>query len=236
MRKTAHITVFSIVALVVAAVIVAGGGKSAPQSRVTRAEALATALEYASHQWTPTAANVFHGLDPEGIRVDTPDAQFRPVNDDPGWWRASERNVGLPYKWGGFDTPEAFDQGLRDGKYAGDVYTDEKRRLLDAAVSTRAVGIDCSGFVSRCWRLPRSYSTRELPQLCNPVTDLHDLKPGDIFNHYNDHVRLFAGWTDEKRIRARFYEAEAKVKADEIAVHVLVDGGYVAWRYRGMKD
>ena len=37
---------------------------------------------------------------------------------------------------------------------------------FDAAVSRFAAGVDCSGFVSRCWRLDRPFSTRELPALC----------------------------------------------------------------------
>ena len=59
----------------------------------------------------------------------------------------------MPYQWGGFSSTEEFLQGLKAGKAAGDVYTAEKRRLLEAAVSKQAVGIDCSGLISRCWRL-----------------------------------------------------------------------------------
>ena len=39
------------------------------------------------------------------------------------------------YKWGGLDTPESFDAGIRAGKAAGDVYTCEKRRLDGDGVS-----------------------------------------------------------------------------------------------------
>jgi hypothetical protein len=210
-------------------------GRPAP-SRVTRSEALAIAEAYATHEWRSTEANAFHGIDPEGIRVDTPDAGFQPADEDRGWWRAGQRNIGLPYKWGGFDTPEEFDRGLRAGQFAGDIYTAEKRRLLDDAVSTRAVGIDCSGFVSRCWRLPRSYSTRELPQLCDPVPDLAQLRPGDIFNTYNAHVRLFAGWADEAHTTARIYEASTRVICHDVPLQPMLDQGYSAWRYRGMRE
>ena len=146
----------------------------------------------------------------------------------------------MPYKWGGFDTPASFDAGLRAGKAAGDVYTEEKRRLLDDAVSEQTVGIDCSGFVSRCWRLPRSFSTRELAALCDPVTDFAQLKPGDIFNLHNAHVVLFAGWTDAERTSLTAYEAGAppswKVQLDTMTLRFLTDQGYTAWRYRGMRD
>ena len=205
-------------------------------SRVTRSEAVAIAQSYVAHEWTATAANVFHGVDPDGIRVDTPDADFQPEGDERGWWIAGQRNVALPYKWGGFDTPEEFDRGLREGKYAGDAYSAEKRRLLDDAVSRLAVGVDCSGFVSRCWRLPRSYSTRELPALCDPVPDAAQLQPGDIFNRHNGHVRLFAGWADAARTQVRVYEASGKVLCRDLPLQAMLDEGYTLWRYRGMRE
>jgi len=93
--------------------------RPAPPSQVTRSEVVAIAERYVSHEWTPAAQNAFHGVDAEGIRVDTPDALFQGEKEERGWWIADQRNVGFPYKWGGFDTPEEFDRGLREGKYAG---------------------------------------------------------------------------------------------------------------------
>jgi hypothetical protein len=205
-------------------------------SHLSRAEALAIAESYVAHEWTPSEANIFHGADPDGIHVDTLDASFQPNGEERGWWIPARRNIGIPYKWGGFDTPDEFDRGLRAGQYAGDAYSAEKRRLLDSAVSAHAVGVDCSGFVSRCWRLPRSYSTRELPQLCVPVRDLAELRAGDIFNRHNAHVRLFAGWADPERTRVRIYEAKARVQMSEIPLQSILAEGYSAWRYRGMRE
>jgi hypothetical protein len=211
-----------------------------PLSLVTRAEALATAERYVQHTWTATTANVFHGVDDRGIRVDTPDADFRPAEAREGWWRTDAPNVGIPYMWGGFDTPESFDAGLRAGKWAGDISTAEKRRLLDDGVSAQAVGIDCSGFVSRCWRLPRSYSTRELTALCDEIRDFAELRPGDIFNTYNAHVRLFAGWADAERREMWMYEAGSDprwvVARNRHRLDEMLAKGYTAWRYRGMRD
>ena len=55
---------------------------------------------------------------------------------------------------------------MRAGKAAGDLYNPGKRIKGDAAVSEEAVGLDCSGFVSRCWKLPKKYGTGMLPNLC----------------------------------------------------------------------
>jgi hypothetical protein len=205
---------------------------SAPLEPVTRSEVLALAERYLTHEWTASEANVFHGTDPDGIRVDTPDAGF----EGDGGWVTSRPNVGIPYKWGGFDLPEEFDEGLRSGRFAGDAYSAEKRRLLDDAVSRHSVGIDCSGFVSRCWKLPRSYSTRELPDLCDPVTDFSQLRPGDIFNRHNAHVRLFAGWADAAEARVIVYEAASRVRREEYDLENMVHQGYSAWRFRGIRD
>ncbi len=111
--------------------------------------------------------------------MDTPDTGYRVPGAFAGWWTPGQWNEGMPYQWGGFATPEQFDRGIAEGRAAGDVYTAEKRRLLDAAVSRHATGIDCSGFISRCWRLPRSYSTRELQGICETVS-WEQLQPGDV--------------------------------------------------------
>jgi hypothetical protein len=146
----------------------------------------------------------------------------------------------MPYKWGGFDTPESFLAGLSEGKAAGDIYTSEKRRLLEAAVSEHAVGIDCSGFVSRCWNLPRAYSTRTITSLCDPIGDIKDLKPGDILNAHNSHVFLFARWTANDRSWMLVYAAGSPpfwgVQTGPLRTSQMKPLGYTAWRYRGMRD
>lgn len=47
--------------------------KLPPPSLVTRRECMKMAEAYRLHQWTASVANVRHGLDTNGIRVDTPD-------------------------------------------------------------------------------------------------------------------------------------------------------------------
>ena len=206
-------------------------------SRVTRRECLAMAEAYRSHQWTPTAANVRHGVDAQGVRLDTPDASYHPGSKISGWWVPGRQTEGVPYQWGGFSTVEEFDAGLKDGKAAGDASSPVKRALLDDAVTAEAVGIDCSGYISRLWHLPRAYSTRELPGLCNEI-QWEALKPGDILNTHNAHCLLFAGWDDEMHVRLIAYETGSpptwRVLSHTIDVAWLKSLGYQAWRYRGI--
>lgn len=143
-----------------------------PASSVTRREALAASRAYTSMIWRGSLRNVRHGTDGDGIRTDTPDASAAGY-DAGAWWKPGMRSIGMPYKWGGFDTPRQFSERLKADAAngglpaaAGDMGTPEKQAAGDAAVSRFAAGVDCSGFVSRCWRLDRPFSTRELPALC----------------------------------------------------------------------
>ena len=218
-------------------------GVAAPaqaQNPVRRKEAIALAEEYVRFRWTPSAANAFRGLDRDGIRVDTPDIDFSNPGGRPGWWEPGHANVGVPYMWGGFSSLSEFREGIANGRYAGDVYTREKRRLLESAVSQHAVGIDCSGLVSRCWGLERSYSTRELPGLCVPLRSYEELKQGDILNSDNNHVLLFKAFADKTHARIIAYEAGSpptwKVLQDSISVPMLKSFGYKPWRYKNIVD
>lgn len=206
---------------------------------VSRNEALRIADAFARHSWKATARNVLHGLDPARIEVHTPDrSAASTVADDTGLWKVGAGNVGMPYKWGGFDSLESFARGIRAGKAAGDLYSAEKRRKGGAAVSAQAVGIDCSGFVSRCWKLSQKYATSTLPGICTPLRSVAELKPADIMNQPGGHVLLFARWLDDSKTRALFYEAEpfSKVVASEQDVPALAASGYRPLRFRGIRD
>lgn len=122
-----------------------------PASSVTRREALETSRAYTAMVWKGSSRNVRHGEDPDGIRIDTPDADA-PGGHAGAWWRPGKRSTGMPYKWGGFDTPRQFAARLKADAGGGDMGTAEKQAEGDAAVSRFAAGVDCSGFVSRCWR------------------------------------------------------------------------------------
>ncbi len=211
-----------------------------PHQTVKRSETLRIAESYLHHRWKGEKRHIQHGPDAKGIQVDTPDEHFKPAGISPGWWKIKPINVGMPYCWGGFDTPTSFDAGLREGKWAGDIYTEKKRAMLDDAVSQQTVGIDCSGFTSRCWRLSRSYSTREIPLICVPLSSWEELKPGDVLNVINAHVLLFAGFTKKDKSEILVYETGCpptwKVMKHSIPVSWLQSLGYEPWRYKGIVD
>lgn len=210
-------------------------------AQVSRAEVLAIAESYCQHRWKPIDANVKHGKDSHGVQVDTPDISYQPTDGTRGgWWKTDQWNVGIPYQWGGFDTLGEFDRKVKKGHAAGDVYTLVKRAALDDAVSDEAAGIDCSGFVSRCWKLKKSFSTRELPELCDLLPSYDDLKSGDILNTHNSHVVIFLGWGNHERTQVRVYEAGTypgwKVARQKILREYLTQKGFQPYRYRGIRD
>jgi hypothetical protein len=143
--------------------------------QVTPEVALYIADTYATLEWQCSAQNLTNGpiKDPEGNLVQTPE------------WLYVGAIYSMPYKWGGFDTIESFLQGIADGYYAGDRAT--------SAVSSYARGVDCSGYVSRCWLLPSHYSTRMMDDyIAQPYNSWEETLPGDAC-HREGHVRLIVG-------------------------------------------
>ncbi len=209
-----------------------------PAKTVRRSEAIAIAYTYSRLEWTPQARHVRHGKDPDGTLVHTPDATLSSHGFSNGWWQTGQVARGMAYQWGGFDTPKEFLASLERGEVAGDISTAGKRRLGDAGTSRHACGIDCSGFVSRCWRLPRPYSTKELPGICTPLASWADLKAGDILLN-DQHVLLFANWGIPGSA-VNVYEAGPypvwRVNAAQITTAYLLERGYRPWRYRGIVD
>ena len=205
---------------------------------ITRAEALKIAESYIQHRWQSSSKNLFHGKDADGIEVHTPDREGGhgvPLGE---CWRVNAENLGVSYKWGGYDTPESFARGVRAGKAAGDVYTAEKRRADGDAVSASAVGIDCSGFICRSWKLKKRYSTYSLPSICRKLLSPTELEPADIMNQPRGHVLLFVKWLDAEKGRALFYEAApfSKTLASERNMQEMMAAGYTPLRYRHIRN
>lgn len=224
----------SLIVLVVA--LVASADPGSAQS-LTREESLKIAESFIQHRWQSSAKNVRHGKDTNGVEVHTPDRDGGHGSPLRECWLPDAENIGVAYKWGGNDSPRSFSAGIRAGKAGGDVYTSEKRRRGDKAVSADAVGVDCSGFICHCWKLSARYSTNSLPSICEKLASPAVLEPADIMNQPNGHVLLFAKWLDAEKRRAVFYEAApfSKTLASERDVSEMTAAGYQPLRYRHIR-
>ena len=210
-----------------------------PSVRVTRDQAITIARTYQQLRWTPTERNLMHRKDPNGILVHTPDEGLIKHGHKNGWWKAGEVMRGMPYQWGGFDTPLEFLNSIAEGEAAGDIATSQKRHLDDDGTSAYACGIDCSGFISRCWRLKRQYSTDEFHLICDPLPSAQELKAGDIM--LNDrHVLMFSNWDPLRPGHLIAFESTPnptwRVNIGSIPLDRLEKDGYRPWRYRRIQD
>jgi cell wall-associated NlpC family hydrolase len=138
----------------------------------SRAKALRIAENYVYHKYNCTSSN----LAPDNVTAPDGDIVRTPARLIVG------ANARVPYKWGGFNTLDQFNDGLSNGLYAGDINT--------AGVSSSAVGVDCSGYVSRCWQLSYHASTSYMPNITGLYNNWSELKPGDAV-HKVGHVRLY---------------------------------------------
>lgn len=138
----------------------------------SRVEALRIGESYVLHKYSCNVSNLAPGglIAPDGDTVKTPG------------WLITGSNARVPYKWGGFNSISGFTSGLNNGKFAGDIDTDGS--------SSYAVGVDCSGFVSRCWQLSYHASTSYMPTITSQYSSWDSLKPADAI-HKVGHVRLF---------------------------------------------
>ncbi len=188
-----------------------------------RAAAISIAERYAAHRWTASETNRLHGPDLHGVHVDTPDQAYVSTG-----WTAGSEYVGVPYAWGGSSTLDEFDAGIARGFPAGHL---PKGR--GSAGSGVAVGVDCSGLITRCWDLPVKQSTATLPALCYELASYDELEPGDAINRPSAHVMLFKEWATPDRTRVRVIEAVTpRVKESEHAVADLIASGFSPLRYR----
>jgi hypothetical protein len=109
--------------------------------------------------------------------------------------RGKPRYLGAPgeytsvaYDWGGFDTVAEFNHFMQQGFQAGD--------FTIGPVQPCSRGVDCSGFVCRCWGLTSKRNTDGLPDVCQRLPARQALKQGDILNSPRTggkgHVTLFS--------------------------------------------
>jgi hypothetical protein len=200
-----------------AAAMVAGwaqplGSQSAIASLpvTSRQEMLEVAKRLSEHVWTCHAANL--------------KAPCLPNYDTD--WKPEQRITGLPYNWGGIDSPEEFDRKIARGYAAGS----HSRH----GVSRCTAGIDCSGFVAYCWGLrTHKYTTSNIREIAGKpkYNWFSDMKLGDALNKPGSHIVLFAGYNPDGTIN--IYEASGS--AARVIYHKTTWSrfkGYVPVQYK----
>lgn len=182
----------------------------------TRTEILDRAQKLANHTWVCAASNL-HASCSKKYVCD---------------WKPGQHVTGLPYRWGGADSPEEFDHNLTRGLAAG---SHSRYGVLSCAA-----GVDCSGFVSLCWGLSGSghaYGTSTLREIAGKLKSnwYTDLKPGDALNKPGTHVVLFTGYNPDGTINVcEASGSQARVVCRKSTWSRFK--GYVSLQYKGIDE
>lgn len=88
--------------------------------------------------------------------------------------------IGVPYKWGGFDSMDQFREKISQGYGAGSYSSD--------GVLSCITGVDCSGYVSRCWEQTSKYGTSTIHGISSELGSTDNMKKADAFNKAGSHI------------------------------------------------
>lgn len=182
----------------------------------TRAQMIATANEYISNRVSLNTTNLDGDCPGRG--------KPRYLGTTAGVYRS------VAYDWGGGDGVHTYNQHMLQNKAAGDVDTHKEEDCSS--------GVDCSGFVTRCWGFKESikYSTWDLPKYSGEIS-IVELQPGDILNRPGNHVVLFDRFPEDANSGNGVMDWEAtKTKRFDRVVYMRSSWrrlmGYVARRYK----
>jgi cell wall-associated NlpC family hydrolase len=207
--------------------------RSAPAAPISRADVAKCAEEFRDLQWTVTPGSYQH----PGVADDcSPQSRYwrRPhyINGKSG-----QQVKGVPYCWGCSDSIAEFLEHVKTGaRLAGQSCTCRDGHYC---VRKDATGVDCSGFVSQCWKSAHK-TTSSMSDISDRI-DKTKLKQGDAFNKAGSHIRLFMNIVEtDTGPRYRVIEAandlgrtgrviEATYTASELS-------SYAAIRYKKIVD
>ncbi len=162
-------------------------GWPSKRALITREEIITNAYEFIQVFWQCPSQNA----------TPPPASYCVYPNNDQTWssdFVVDNWYTGEAYEWGGWDKVDVFQINMANGQRAGvhlgnDCLPDT---LSNPCWST---GIDCSGFVSRCWELNYKHSTRTLFNVAHGIS-YDSLKMGDALDDTtalnNRHVSLFS--------------------------------------------
>ena len=208
---------------------------AAPLPQTTRSAILERANAYLNVNWT---------MRPENFS--RPGVEDRCAKTEGKFWQRPRRfntdAIGktfgpMPYHWGGGDTPESFRTKVAAGSLAGSVCTCREPAFNQCVVSF-AAGVDCSGFVSRTWGIPKR-GTTGLGQVAQPVNDITKLRLGDALNKAGSHVRLFIGFKPGAELLFEVLKSATNLRCEGVcrSTYTLQQlAGYQPLRFAGTRD
>jgi hypothetical protein len=201
------------------------------RSGVSRARILDNARRYLELTWTLAPANYEGAATPS--RCSPPGSKWRRPSRLDG--KVNQEVRALPYRWGGYESLQGFQDKLARGLLAGDVCTC-RDNALGYCITPQATGVDCSGFVSRTLE-EKYYTTSTMHKITDPLPSLRDLKPGDILNRAGNHVRLFVGFAEGPALAVRTIESAVSCGGVCGATYTVSQlAKYVPLRYRYVAD
>lgn len=138
----------------------------------------------------------------------------------------------MPYCWGGFSTTAQYKTAMNNSGRVGNINTPKSGHVANT------YGLDCSGYVSRCWLQPTKYGTATIGTICNKIS-YNALRTADALNKSGSHIVLF-DYSDAAG-NYTLYEATTLNQYDRVAhtsrsVKNLSSGGYVALSYKGVTN
>lgn len=167
--------------------------RTSKASTITRSEIMSNAKSFhTSFTWTCSSKNI----------ADMKNYKKPRYIDGPGEYSC------MPYCWGGSSSISQFEDGLADGGRAGNIYTKTSGHVANT------YGLDCSGYVTKCWGMSGHKGTGELGDYATEIT-IKNLKKGDILNWAGHHVVLFEDFKDSDTLK--LYECTTSNSYDRVS-------------------
>ena len=155
--------------------------------------------------------------------------------------------IGVPYKWYGFTDHVSFEELASEGKYTGSRITTSScggSAYLNVS-DTYVIGVDCSGFVSRCLELSSHTGTGQIAS-SSDFTNYGSVvgasssvfQKGDALNKTGDpgHVRLYTGHTSDGQITVFESSGSPDWKTHSATYRTSDFSGYNIMRYNNMRN
>ena len=154
----------------------------------------------------------------------------------PRYLGAAGTYISVAYDWGGFDSVSGYNGFMDPGTaQAGDIDTNNPA-TSPKGVESCSKGVDCSGFVSRCWGRTTKWGTGDIASNANTtlLSGTNQLQKGDVVNQSGNHTAMFSYATSNG---AMWYESTTFNNYDRVILTYhdwSYYGGYEPRKYNGV--